>query len=401
MTDWQALEKRYMMSITARLPVTLVRGKGARVWDDGGRQYLDFVAGWAVNTLGHAHPAVVEAVTQQARTLIHTSNQVYTVPQVQLAQLLVDNSSLERVFFCNSGAEANEGAVKLARRYGHLHLDGAYEVITAARSFHGRTLMMTAATGQPKFHEPYVPLPEGFVNVEYNDFDAIKQAACRQGQRTCAVMLEPLQGEGGVNVPADGYLKQVRSLCDERGILLILDEIQTGIGRTGTLFAYQQYGIEPDIMTLAKGLGGGVPIGAFMARERYSVFGPGEHGTTFGGNPLSCAAAHAVLQYVLENGVIDNCQRVGKYLFDRLEGLRSSFDFIAEVRGRGLLLAMEFSRDIAAAVVKACLENGLLLNAVQPNAVRFMPPLIIDQSDVDEAVGILERVLGSEEAVNP
>ena len=390
MTDWQELERKYLMNTFKRLPVTLVRGEGARVWDDRGREYLDFVGGWAVNVLGHAHPEVVRAISEQARTLIQTSNQFYTVPQIRLAELLIENSCLDRVFFCNSGAEATEGAVKLARRYGRLHLDGAYEVITAIGSFHGRTLAMVAATGQPKHQEPYVPLPEGFVHVDYNDIAAIKRAA---GKKICAVMLEAIQGEGGVNVPDDGYLKQVRSLCDEQGILLILDEIQTGMGRTGTLFAYQHCGTEPDIMTLSKGLGGGVPIGAFLAKERASVFGPGDHGSTFGGNPLACAAAYATLSYILERNIVENCRQAGNYLQASLEGLKAKYKNIVEVRGRGLLAAVEFSSDIADGVVRSCLEEGLLLNMVKPSAIRFMPPLIIGESEVDESVGILERVL--------
>ena len=390
MTGWQELERKYLMNTFKRLPVTLVRGEGARVWDDRGKGYLDFVGGWAVNVLGHAHPEIVHAVSEQARTLIQTSNQFYTVPQIRLAELLIENSCLDRVFFCNSGAEATEGAVKLARRYGRLHLDGAYKVITAISSFHGRTLAMVAATGQLKHQEPYVPLPEGFVHVDYNDIGAIKRAA---GKKICAVMLEAIQGEGGVNVPDDGYLKEVRSWCDEQGILLILDEIQTGMGRTGTLFAYQHCGIEPDIMTLAKGLGGGVPIGAFLAKERASVFGPGDHGSTFGGNPLACAAAYATLNYILEHNIVENCRQVGNYLQASLQGLKAKFKNIVEVRGRGLLVAVELSSDIADDVVKSCLEEGLLLNAVKPSAIRFMPPLIIGESEVDEAMGILERVL--------
>jgi len=390
MTDWQELEHKYLMNTFKRLPLTLVRGEGARVWDDRGKEYLDFVGGWAVNVLGHAHPEIVNAVSEQARTLIQTSNQFYTVPQIRLAELLIENSCFDKVFFCNSGAEADEGAVKLARRYGRLHLDGAYEVITAMNSFHGRTLAMVAATGQPKFQEPYTPLPEGFINVEYDDMDAIKRAA---GKKTCAVMLEAIQGEGGVNVPDGNYLKEVRSWCDEQGILLILDEIQTGMGRTGTLFAYQHYGIEPDIMTLAKGLGGGVPIGALLAKEKASVFGPGDHGSTFGGNPLACAAGYATLKYILEHNIVENCRQVGNYLKVSLEGLKAKFENIVEVRGLGLLVAVELSSDIADSVVKACLDEGLLLNAVKPSALRFMPPLIIGQSEVDEAMGILEGVL--------
>lgn len=390
MTDWQELEHKYLMNTYKRLPVTVVRGEGARVWDDRGKEYLDFIGGVAVNILGHSHPEIVAAVSEQARVLIHTSNLVYSVPQIRLAELLIENSCFDKVFLGNSGVEANEGAVKLARKYGKLHLKGAYEVITAMSSFHGRTLAMVAATGQPKFQQPYTPLPEGFVNVEYNSIEAIKRAT---GSKTCAVMLEAIQGETGVNIPEDNYLKEVRSWCDEKGILLILDEIQTGMGRTGTLFAYQQYGIEPDIMTLAKGLAGGVPIGAFLAKEEASVFALGDHGSTFGGNPLACAAGYATLKYVLENGVVENCCRVGDYLMASLEGLSSKFDFIIEVRGRGLLVALEFSSDIAEVVVKACLDEGLLLNAVKPSAVRFIPPLIIGESEVDEAIGILERVL--------
>lgn len=395
MTGWPELERKYLMNTFKRLPVVLVRGQGARVWDDKGKEYLDFIGGLAVDVLGHSHPEVASAIAEQAHTLIQTSNLVYSVPQIRLAELLIENSCFDKVFFCNSGAEANEGALKLARRYGKLHLGGAYEVITAMGSFHGRTLAMVAATGQPRFQEPYTPLPEGFVNVEYDSIDAIKKAT---GRNTCAVMLEAIQGETGVNVPSDDYLKGVRFWCDQKGVLLILDEIQTGMGRTGTLFAYQQCGIEPDIMTLAKGLAGGVPIGAFLAKDKVSVFAPGDHGSTFGGNPLACAAGYATLNYILENGVAENCRRIGGYLVDRLEGLKAKFEKIVEVRGRGLLVALEFSSDIAEDVVKACLDEGLLLNPVKPSALRFMPPLIIGENEVDEAVGILERVLAGRES---
>ena len=392
MSKWQELEHRYFMRTVERVPVTLVRGQGARVWDEDGREYLDFVGGWAVNSLGHCPPMVVEAVTEQAHTLIQASNQFYTIPQVRLAELLVQNSCLDKVFFCNSGAEANEGAVKLARRYGKRYLNGAYEVITTMGSFHGRTLAMVAATGQPKFQQPYVPLSAGFINVEYNDIEAIKAATTKQ---TCAVMLEPVQGEGGVNLPDDNYLTEVRAWCDQKGILLILDEIQTGLGRTGTLFAYEQYDIEPDIMTLAKGLASGIPIGAILAKERASVFTPGEHGSTFGGNPLSCAAGYATLKYVVDNDIAGKVKSVGQYLITGLESLRQKFQFITDVRGRGLLVAMEFGSDIAGAVVMACLDRGLLVNKLSPNAIRFIPPLIIGNDEVDEALGILDKALSS------
>ncbi|MBI3041073.1 MAG: acetylornithine transaminase [Chloroflexi bacterium] len=392
MSNWQELEHKYLMHTVERLPVTLVRGEGARVWDDNGKEYLDFVAGWAVNSLGHCHPAVAEAVTEQVHTLIQTSNQFYTIPQLQLAELLVQNSCLDKVFFCNSGAEATEGAVKLARRYGKLKLNGAYEVITTLNSFHGRTLAMTAATGQPKFQEPYLPLPIGFINVAYNNIEAIKAATTNQ---TCAVMLEPIQGEGGVNLPGDDYLSAVRAWCDQKGILFILDEIQTGIGRTGTLFAYEQYGIEPDIMALAKGLGSGLPIGAILAKEGASVFTPGEHGSTFGGNPVACAAAYATLKFILDHDIAGNARKVGQYLTTGLQGLKKKFQFITDVRGRGLLVAVELSSEMAPSVVMACLERGLLLNRVKPNALRFMPPLIIGNKEVDRALDILDKVLSS------
>jgi len=389
-SNWQALEQKLFLRTVNRTPVTLVRGQGVWVWDDQGRQFLDFVGGWAVNSLGHCPPVVVEALAKQAKTLIQTSNQFYTIPQIELAQLLIEHSCLDRVFFCNSGAEANEGAVKLARRYGKLQLNDAYEVITTYNSFHGRTLAMTAATGQRKFQEAYVPLPTGFVNVEYDNVEAIKRAT---NEQTCAVMLEPIQGEGGVNVPDADYLKKVQSWCRERRILFMLDEIQTGIGRIGTLFAYEQYGVEPDVMTLAKGLGSGVPIGTILARENVSVFSPGDHGSTFGGNPLVCAAAYATLRYIIDNDIPGKVNRVGNYFMTRLENLKQKFDSIAEVRGRGLLIALEFNQEIAETLVPACLGRGLLVNKVKPNALRFMPPLITTEKEVDKAIGILGDAL--------
>jgi acetylornithine/N-succinyldiaminopimelate aminotransferase len=390
MTDWQALEKKYYMQTIVRIPVTLVRGKGAQVWDDKGKEYLDFVGGLAVDCLGHCHPVIADALAEQARTLIQTSNWYYTIPQVQLAQMLVENSCCDRVFIGNSGLEANEGAVKLARRYGHLKLNGAYEVITAMDSFHGRSLAMTAASGQPKMHAPYVPLPEGFINVANNDIQAIRAATT---EKTCAVMIEPVQGEGGVNLPHEGYLKAVREWCDSRGILLILDEVQTGIGRLGELFGYQVFGIEPDILTLAKGLGGGVPIGALLAKEKASVFVPGDHNATFGGNPLTSAAACAVLKFVIDNDIPARVKKVGQYLMQALRGLKAKYPFITEVRGVGLLVAVEFDSEIAQDVLMACLEKGLLVNRVKPKAIRLVPPLIIGNQEVDRAIGILDRAL--------
>ena len=396
MDNWQELEHKYFLRFVKRLPVTLVRGQGSKVWDNEGKEYLDFVGGWAVNSLGHCHPVVVQALERQASTLIHASNQFYTIPQVQLAELLVQNSCLDKVFLCNSGAEANEGAVKLARKYGGLHLKGAFEVITTLNSFHGRTLAMVAATGQQKFQRPYIPLPSGFVNVKYDDIEAIKRAT---GNQTCAVMIEAIQGEGGVNVPSEDYLQEVRAWCDQKGLLFILDEVQTGIGRTGTLFAYEQFGVEPDIMTLGKGLASGVPIGAIMAKNEAAVFEPGDHGSTVGGNPLASAVAYATMNFIIDDGIPGMVKQVGNYLTDRLEELKAKFAFVVEVRGRGLLQAMEFNQDIAESVVMACLEKGLLLNNVKPNALRFMPPLIIDEEEVDQAIGILEGVMATFAAV--
>jgi predicted acetylornithine/succinylornithine family transaminase len=388
-TNWQELEKKVFMPVFKRTPVTLVRGKGMKVWDDTGKEYLDFVAGIAVTSLGHCHPVLANALTEQAATLIQTSNLYYTVPQLQLAELLVKTSCLDRVFIGNSGAEAVEGAMKLARRYGKLKLDGAYEIITTYESFHGRTLATTAATGQNKFQEPYTPLPTGFVNVPFNDIEAIKRATTRL---TCAVMLEPIQGEGGVNVPDDDYLRKVRAWCDEKGLLLILDEIQTGIGRTGSLYAYQQYGVEPDIMTIAKGLGGGVPIGAFLAKEAACVFKPGEHGSTFGGNPLICAAGYAVLSYIIDNRIPGHVQKVGSYLYDGLVNLASKYAAITGVRGKGLLLAVGLKDEISADLVLKCMEKGLLVNNVKPDALRLMPPLVVTEKDIRKALDILDKV---------
>ncbi|MDP2930976.1 MAG: acetylornithine transaminase [Chloroflexota bacterium] len=393
MSHWQELERKYYMQTFERVPLTIVRGQGARVWDEDGKEYLDFVGGWAANILGHCHPAVCEAVTKQVQTLIHASNTFYTIPQIQLAELLVKNSCFHKVFFGNSGLEANEGAFKLARRYGKLNLKGAYEIITANDSFHGRSLATIAATGQPKHQQPFTPMPAGFVNVPFNDIEVIKKATTPQ---TCAVMLEPLQGEGGVTAAHEDYLRAVRAWCDQKGILLILDEIQTGLGRTGTLFAYEQYGIEPDIMTLAKGLAGGLPIGALLAKDKAAVFTPGEHGSTYGGNPVACAAGVAALTFILEQDVPANCRKMGQRLMAGLQSLKTKYPFVTDVRGRGLLQAMEFNRNIAESVKVACMGRRLLVNRLKPNTLRFMPPLIINRDDVAEALGILDEVLGSD-----
>ena len=389
-TDWKALESKYYMFVVRRQPVVIERGEGTRVWDVDGKEYLDFTSGWAVNNIGHANPVIADAISQQARTLLQTSNQFYTIPQLQLAQILVENSCLDRVFICNSGAEANEGAIKLARKYGKLHRNGAYEIITALNSFHGRTMMAVAATGQPHYQQIFQPIPVGFTHVDYDDVEALKAATT---DRTVAVMLEPLQGEGGVNIPSPGYLRQVREWCDEKGLLLIFDEVQTGLGRLGTLFGYQVSGVEPDIMTLAKGLGGGVPIGAFLAKEHACAFEPGDHGSTFGGNVLTCAAAYASTKYIVDNDVPAHAREMGDHLEQGLNTLKSNHEFIAEIRGMGLLWAVQFNSDMSPAVVSASNEAGLLMNPLRPNAIRLMPPLTVTRKEIAQAMDRLETGL--------
>lgn len=388
MSDLMEQESKYYMQVARRQPVVIVRGEGTLVWDEDGKEYLDFTSGWAVNSIGHCNPVLVKALEEQLHTLLQTSNQFYTVPQVKLARLLVENSCLDRVFFSNSGAEANEGVVKLARKYGRTHKDGAFQVITALNSFHGRTLAMAAATGQPRYQEQWQPLSPGFVNVPYDDIDAIKQATTAE---TCAVMLEPVQGEGGVNVPAADYLAQVREWCDQNNLVMVLDEVQTGIGRLGTLFGYEQFGVEPDAITLAKGVGGGVPIGAFMAKEKFCLLAPGDHGSTFGGNALTCAGALATVQYVIENRVPEHVVQVGQRLKQGLEALAARHEFIKEVRGMGLLLALQFNSEITPQVVSLCNQEGLLLNPLRPDALRFMPPLTVSDAEVDQALERLEQ----------
>lgn len=391
MTDWIAEERRYLFQNYARQPVVIVRGDGTRAWDDRGNEYLDLVGGIAVNVLGHASPVVADAVAAQARTLIHTSNLFYTTPMIELAKLLVEHSCLDRAFFCNSGTEAVEAAVKLARRWGHDTMDGAYEIIATVDGFHGRTMGALAATGNQRYREPFEPLAPGFVHVPWDDIGAIQQAT---HSKTVAVLVEPIQGEGGVNMPSPGYLHAIRDWCNDRGLLLILDEVQTGIGRTGSLFAYEQEGVEPDIMCLAKGLGGGLPIGAILAREEIAAhLVPGDHGSTFGASPLAASAGIAVVRHILETGLLDRCRQASVRFFDRLRALEDRVPGVTGVRGRGLLLAVSFSRDVSADVVAAARERGLLVNNVRPNAVRLMPPLNISDDEIDRACDILEAAI--------
>jgi len=388
--EWITKEQKYYAQTVRRQPVVIVKGEGSRVWDADGKEYLDFVAGWAVDNLGHSHPVITQAIVEQAGTLLQTSNQFYTVPQIQLAELLVENSCLDQVFFGNSGAEANEGALKLAKRYGKLNRDGAYEVITALNSFHGRTATTVAATGQPHYQENFLPLQPGFVHVDFNDVEAIMNATT---DKTAAIMLEPVQGEGGVNIPDEDYLIRVRQWCDQNNLLLILDEVQTGMGRLGSLFGYQEYNVEPDVITLAKGLGFGVPIGAFMSKASAMALVPGDHGSTFGGNALTTAAAYAGTKFLIDNNIPAHVKQMETHLLDRLNVLKASFSFITEVRGKGLLTAMFFDSDISAQVLTNANAAGILLNGVRPNAVRFMPPLNITPEEIDEGVGRLEEAL--------
>ena len=389
-TDWKDVESKYYMFVVRRQPVVIVKGDGTKVWDVDGKEYLDFTSGWAVNNAGHANEAIANAISEQARTLLQTSNQFYTVPQLQLAEILVENSALDKVFFCNSGAEANEGAMKLARRYGAKNKNGAFEIVTALNSFHGRTMANVSATGQPHYQELFQPIPPGYKHVEFGDLEELKGAV---SDNTVAVMLEPVQAEGGVNVPPEGYLENVREFCDQEGLLLIFDEVQTGMGRLGTLFGYESFGVEPDIMSLAKGLGGGVPIGAFMAKDEACAFEPGDHGSTFGGNALTCAAAYASTKYIIENDLSQNSAEMGERMGEALNTIKANNSSVSEVRGMGLLWAVLFNSDIGPDVVANCNNEGLLTNPLRPNAVRLMPPLTVSAEEIDQAMERLETAI--------
>ena len=384
------LSEKYVAHTYARYPVLLVRGKGTRVWDLEGEEYLDFVSGLGVCSLGHCHPKVIKAIQDQAEKLIHVSNLYYIEPQIQLASLLCKHSFADKVFFCNSGAEANEGAFKLARKYAKEKMGkDRYEIITMERSFHGRTLATLTATGQEKFHKGYEPLMPGFKYVPFNNLGAVKKGI---GSKTCAVMLEPIQGEGGVNCSSEGYLRALREVCDEKGLLLIFDEVQVGMGRTGKLFAYEHDGVEPDMLTLAKSLAGGVPIGALLIRKGIAEsFNPGDHASTFGGNPLATAAGVAALTAMLEEGMLENCQKIGDYFLSQLEEIKIKFPFVKEVRGKGLILGMELKID-GSSIVKEMLRKKILINCTMGNVLRFLPPLVATKEEVDSVVKALEEV---------
>ncbi len=394
MTNQEIIElsNRFLFPTYARAPIALVRGRGCRVWDADGREYLDFFSSTVVAALGHAHPEVTAAIQAQAERILHVSNLHYSEPQARLAARLCELSFADRVFLCNSGAEANEAAIKLARRYGNEVRGGRYEIVTATGSFHGRTLATVAATGQEKVRRGLEPLPAGFRYALYGDIRALEAAVT---DATIAVMLEPVQGEGGIVVPHPEYLRGVRALCDRRGLLLILDEVQTGMGRLGTLFGYEQAGIAPDIATLVKGLGGGVPIGAMLATEHLApLFSPGTHASTFGGNPLTCAAALAVLDILARGDVLANCRAMGRHLRSGLCELKERFPLIRDVRGAGLLIGAELAVP-GDAIVDRCREAGLLINCTRENVLRFTPPLIVTRDEVDQALDILERALAT------
>jgi acetylornithine aminotransferase len=382
----QVIAKTYQ-----RFPLVFAKGSGVTLFDSTGRSYTDFVAGIAVCNLGHAHPKLCRTLADQADTLWHVSNLYYTIPQIELAAWLVDHSFADRVFFGNSGAEANEAAIKLARRYFKDRSEPQrFRIISMLQSFHGRTMATLSATGQDKIKKGFDPILEGFDFVAFNDTQALASAI---GPETCAVMLEPIQGEGGVRCPDAEFLKQVRNLCDDAGILLIFDEIQTGMGRTGKLFAYEHFGIEPDIMTLAKALANGLPIGAMLAKENIAAaFGPGAHASTFGGTPLVTSVARDVCKILDEDNIIDSARRAGRYFQEKLLGLKERHEVIADVRGIGLLLGMKLKID-GASIVTQCMERGFLINCIQDNILRFAPPLVISEAEIDALVQCLDDVL--------
>ncbi|MBW1850709.1 MAG: aspartate aminotransferase family protein [Deltaproteobacteria bacterium] len=381
---------KYMFKTYARFPLTLVRGNGCRLWDDEGKEYIDFVGGIAVCALGHSSTLVTNALKEQSETLVHVSNLYYTKPQTELARMLVENSFADRIFFCNSGAEANEAAIKLARRYAN-ETSGAQRntIVSMDNSFHGRTMATLSATGQNKIQIGYDPLLKGFKFVPFNDLGRLSEVL---DDSVCAVIVEPIQGEGGVVCPDPDYLENVRKLCDERKALLIFDEVQVGMGRTGRLFAHEHFGVTPDIMTLAKALGNGLPIGAMLAKEELAdAFGPGSHATTFGGTPLVTAVSKAVLKSILEDGWLDNCRDMGNYLKEKLEGLAKKYSFVKEVRGLGLIVGMELDRP-GGPIVDDCMKEGFLINCAHDTVLRFLPPLIVGKNEIDPLIETLDKV---------
>jgi acetylornithine/N-succinyldiaminopimelate aminotransferase len=383
--------KENVCNTYGRLPVAFVRGEGCKLWDDGGREYLDFLAGIAVCNLGHCHPDLTEVICKQAGTLVHVSNLFYTLPQIELARHLTKLSFADKVFFSNSGAEANEAAIKLARKYSKDRFGpDRFHIVSMKNSFHGRTLATLSATGQDKVHKGFEPLVEGFTFVDFNSVGAVESAVT---EKTCAVMVEPIQGEGGINIPTPGYLEELKRLCRRRDLLLIFDEVQVGMGRTGTLFAYEREGVTPDIMTLAKALGNGLPIGCMLATDQAAqAFVPGSHATTFGGTPLVTSVALRALQLISEPSFLEHVNGIGNHLTRRLEALKSRHAVIREVRGRGLMVGVDL--DVPGQkLVERCLEEGLVINCTHETVLRFLPPLIVQEEEVDRMIDILDRVL--------
>ncbi len=383
----------YVINCYTRVPLVLERGKGTRVWDAQGVEYLDFFPGWAVSGIGHCHRRVVEAIKRQAEELLHVSNNYYHESQGLLAEKIIHHSFPGKVFFCNSGAEANEAAFKLVRKIGN---PSRNEIITMDRSFHGRTLAAVTATGQKKYQEGFEPLPGGFVNVPFNDFEALERAVT---PKTIAIMMEPIQGEGGVRVADHPYMASVRRLCHDKKIILILDEVQTGMGRTGRMFCYKNFGIEPDVMTLAKSLGGGFPIGAMVAKKEIAdVLTPGTHATTFGGSPLACAASLATFEAIEKEKLINNAVIAGSYLFKRLNELKRQHVIVKEVRGLGLMAGLELTIE-GKNIYEECLKRKLLINCTQGNVLRLMPALVVKEKEIDRAVQILDEVFSLEKEI--
>jgi acetylornithine/N-succinyldiaminopimelate aminotransferase len=391
MEDLETACKNHIFNTYARLPVVFVRGKGCTLWDQNGKEYLDFLAGIAVCNLGHAHPELARVLCEQAGVLIHVSNLFYTEPQVRLAAELTRLSFADKVFFSNSGAEANEAAIKLARKYSKdRHGEGRFHIITMKDSFHGRTLATLSATGQEKVHKGFEPLVPGFAFVDFNSLAAVENAVTEQ---TCAVMVEPIQGEGGINFPGSGYLADLKALCRKHDLLLIFDEVQVGMGRTGTLFAHEQEGVTPDIMTLAKALGNGLPVGAMLATdEAAQAFVPGTHATTFGGTPFVTSAAAKVLELISAPSFLERVRQMGNYFFGGLRGLQSRHSVIKEVRGRGLMVGVELTVP-GQKMVEKCLEKGLIINCTHDTVLRFVPPLIVEENEIDRCIQLLDEVL--------
>ncbi len=389
--NWVEREHKYYQS-TFKRNLVMTRGEGVHVWDADGKVYLDLVAGIATNVLGHAHPAVVKAICDQAQQLVHVSNLYINQRQVELAELLYNVSGGMRAFFSNSGAEANEGAIKLARKYGRLNRGGAYGIISMDRSFHGRTLATTAATGQKKYQDTWQPLPDGFSQVPFNDLDALKAATT---EKTAGVLIEAVQGEGGIYPASTEYMQGLRAWCDEQNLILICDEVQAGMGRTGKFFSWEHMGIRPDIVTMAKGLAGGVPIGAMLAAPRADIFEPGDHGTTFGGNPIACAAGAATMRTIQADDLVVHAAQMGEYLDGKLRELGTRHTTISGMRGLGLMRAFDLAEPRAQDVMDSALEHGLLITSAGPATIRFVPPLIITSEEIDEAIETLDASLAA------